>query len=137
MTLATATAPYNEFTQSFASGSSVSFNVNASGLRAPTGTAPDEFIVDLYDNTAATPVPTTNASGDGSPAGFELFTITPSAQGNTTQTYGYTGTNGFDATHSQANGVLAVPEPSPWTTLCLGLGVLLLNARKRRSRSGV
>ena len=92
VTLTTSAAsPYNDLSQNFTNGKSLSLDVNASALSVPTGVAPDEFIFDLYDNTAGAPVATTDASSNSSPAGFELFTLTRSAQGYIPQTYGYTG----------------------------------------------
>ncbi len=131
--ITSAASPYNDFSQNFNNGNSVSLNVNASALRVPTGAAPDEFIFDLYDNTAGAPVATTDASSNSSPAGFELFTLTRSAQGYTPLTYGYTGINGFHQAQATPNASPA-PEPASWATLgmvCFGLGGMLLRARKR------
>lgn len=129
------TAQNAEFTQNFnngagappgqgGAGSTVSFQVDGSGLKSSTGT-PDQFVFDLFDTTTGANVATNN-----SPGGIELFTLTNTGGVYSPTAYSYTnGGSTFQTT------VTAAPELGTPLTFGLLLGLLGISAARARRRN--
>jgi len=113
---------FNGFQESFTPGSSVSFNVDATGLlpQDPAALSGDQFTFSLYDTTANTTVESYDGTYTDTGSGA-LFTVSRDTSGNyLTQTDGYLDGNGI--LHSAS---IPSPAPAPELSTSISFGLLL------------
>jgi hypothetical protein len=129
-------AGINEFYEAFTPGSTLTFEASIPTVGQP-GVNPEGFFFAIQDQSDAN-IATTDPSGENNLAEATLPTE-GSLQTLTMNTYQSTGGSEFsgDTTHPDEVGVTAaVPEPSTYAGLGLGIVALLAFGRKaRRARS--